>query len=45
MLNEGPIAESVAEINRTLKGLEDEIPKDVFDRISPLIKTVKRLLP
>ena len=45
MLNEGPIAESVAEINRTLKGLEDEIPKEVFDRISPLIKTVKRLLP
>ena len=39
-----PLAESVAEINRTLLGLEDEIPKEVFDRISPLIKTVKQLL-
>jgi len=45
MVDLNPLAESVAEINRTLLGLEDEIPKEVFDRISPLIKTVKQLLP
>tara|TARA_R100001463_G_scaffold52399_15_gene103193 strand:- start:58 stop:348 length:291 start_codon:yes stop_codon:yes gene_type:complete len=45
MLNEDPSAKYVAEIKRTLLGLEDEIPKEVFDRISPLIKTVKQLLP